>query len=103
MTNNPIDLDTKRSVESKKETSLRRQSIRAFEVGQRILRRRQKELNAQLRAAPAANWPEAAIKARYLIRRYAKTAEALDARHRKLIQRTLGDLERLLELEGRRS
>lgn len=103
MTDDPVDLDAKRSSESKKETCRRRQSIKAFETGQKILRRRQKELNAQLRAAPACSWPEAAIKAEYLIRRYAKTADALDARHRKLIRRVLGDIARLLELEARHS
>lgn len=103
MTDDPVDLDTQRSLEGKMEISLRRQSLKDFDTGQKILRRQQKELKAQLCAAPAFSWQEAAIKAEYLIRRYAKTADALDARQQKLIRRVLGDFSRLLELEASHS
>jgi hypothetical protein len=45
----------------------------------------------------AETWTEAALKAEYLIRQYAKTAEGQDARRAKLINRALGDLARLIE------
>ena len=58
--------------------------------------------SAQLLAEPSVTWMEAAVKAQYLIRRYAETAEAGDARKQKLIQRALGDLARLIESEPKR-
>ena len=61
------------------------------------LRRRQAELEAQLLADPADTWPEAAAKAQYLIRLYASTADAQDARRKQLIARALADLARLID------
>ncbi|MGR3760662.1 hypothetical protein ACUXV3_11110 [Roseobacteraceae bacterium NS-SX3] len=100
MNDDPVDLDTRRSEESRMATDFRRHSLKRFEADQEALRRRQDELEAQLLADPAANWHEAAIKAQYLIRRYARTAEAQDARRQKLIQSALGDIARLLDDEA---
>lgn len=99
MTDDPIDLDTRRSTESMVASEFRRQALKAFEADQTSLRQRQEELETQLLAEPAATWPEAAVKAQYLIRRYAETFEAQDARRQKLIARALGDLARLIEGE----
>jgi len=99
MTDDPVDLDTRRTTESKMATDFRRHSLKDFEAEQAALRRRQEELETQLLAEPAASWQEAAVKAQYLIRRYAETAEAQDARRQKLIQRALGDMARLIEEE----
>lgn len=99
MTEDPINLDTRRSTESKMASEIRRHSMREFEADQAALRQRQEELETQLLAEPAATWPEAAVKAQYLIRRYAETFEAQDARRQKLIARALGDLARLIEGE----
>lgn len=96
----PVDLDARRSTESRMATDIRRHSLKEFEADQDALRRRQAELEAQLLAEPAANWHEAAVKAQYLIRRYAETSEAQDARRQKLIARALGDLARLIEAEA---
>lgn len=101
MTDDPVDLDARRSAESKIATDVRRHSLKDFEADQRALRMRQEELEAQLLAEPASNWHEAAIKAQYLIRRYSETAEAQDARRQRLIERALGDLARLIEEEGK--
>ncbi len=100
MTDDPVDLDARRTTESKIAADIRRHSLKDFEADQAALRRRQEELEAQLLADPAANWHEAAVKAQYLIRRYAETSEAGDARRQKLIQRALGDLARLIDAEG---
>lgn len=100
MTEDPVDLDTRRSTESRIAADIRRHSLKDFEADQTALRLRQDELEAQLLAEPAANWHEAAIKAQYLIRRYSETAEAGDARRQNLIERALGDLARLMEAEG---
>lgn len=100
MTDDPVNLDARRSTESRMATDIRRHSLKDFEADQYELRRRQEELEAQLLAEPAANWQEAAVKAQYLIRRYSETFEAQDARRQKLIQRALGDLARLIEAEA---
>ena len=100
MTDDPVDLDARRSTESRMATDIRRHSLKDFEADQRALGLRQRELEVQLLAEPATTWHEAAIKAQYLIRRYSETAEARDARRQALIERALGDLARLMEQEG---
>ncbi len=99
MTDDLVNLDARRSAESKMATDIRRHSLKDFEADQEALRLRQEELEVQLLAEPAETWHEVAVKAQYLIRRYAETSEAQDARRKKLIQRALGDLARLLEDE----
>lgn len=99
MTDDPVDLDARRSAEGRIATDIRRHSLKDFEADQRALRLRQEELEVQLLAEPAANWHEAAVKAQYLIRRYSETAEAQDTRKRELIERALGDFARLIEEE----
>ena len=99
MTDDPVELDTRRSNEGMMATELRRHSLKDFEADQAALRSRQEDLEAQLVAEPARTWAEAGAKAQYLIRRYAETSEAQDARRQKLIQRALSDLARLIEGE----
>ncbi|UWQ56014.1 hypothetical protein [Leisingera caerulea] len=99
MTEEPVDLDARRSAESQIATDIRRHALKDFEADQRKLRLRQEELEVQLLAEPASNWHEAAIKAQYLIRRYSETGDARDARRQRLIERALGDLARLIEEE----
>ena len=60
----------------------------------------QNELEAHLLAAPAANWREAADKARYLLNLFAGTAGAQDPRTQKLIAAVLTDFKRLSEGEA---
>jgi hypothetical protein len=48
-----------------------------------------------LLAAPAANWREAAEKARYLLNLFAASLAAQDPRRQKLIAAILADLARL--------
>lgn len=90
MTDDPVDLDTRRRAEGRIAADIRRQSLKDFEADQRALRLRQEDLEAQLLAQPAANWHEAALKAQYLIRRYSETAEARDDRRQDLIERAWG-------------
>ena len=100
MTDEPVDLDARRSAESKMATDIRRHALKEFEADQEALRKRQAELEVQLLANPAATWHEAAVKAQYLIRRYAETSDAQDARRQKLVERALGDIARLIEGES---
>jgi hypothetical protein len=99
MTDNPVDLDGRRSAAGKIATDIRRHALQEFEADREALRRRQEELEAQLLASPAESWCEAAAKAQYLIRLYAATPDAQDARRTKLIERALGDLARLIDRE----
>jgi hypothetical protein len=94
MTDKTIDLDRRRGMEAQKATDLRR-LLAEVEANERTLRLRQDELEAHLAAAPAANWPEAAEKARYVLGLYAATLPAEDTRRRTLIAAVLADFERL--------
>ncbi len=99
VTDDSINLDQHRGPAGKMASEMRRHGRKGFEEDQEALRLRQEELETQLLAQPSETWPEAAAKAQYLIRRYAATAEAQDARRKKLIERALEDLARLTERE----
>jgi hypothetical protein len=94
MTDKTIDLDGRRGMEAQKATDLRR-LLAEVEANERTLRLRQEELEAHLADAPAANWEEAAEKARYVLGLYAATLTAEDTRRRTLVEAVLEDLERL--------
>jgi hypothetical protein len=94
MTEKTVDLDKHRGMAAQKATDLRR-LLADVEANAKALRLRQDELEAQLVAAPAANWPEAAEKARYLLDLFAASLAAHDPRRQKLITAVLDDFERL--------
>src|SRR5712671_1801412 len=94
MTDKTIDLDQHRGMAAQKATDLRRLSAEV-EANQKALRLRQDELEAHLLAAPAANWHEAAEKARYLLNLFAATLSAQDPRRQTLIAAVLADFQRL--------
>jgi len=94
MTEQTIELDQHRGLAAQKATELRR-LVSEVEANERLLRQRQDELEVQLVAAPAADWHEAAEKARYLIGLFAATPTAQDPRRQKLIAAVLSDFERL--------
>ena len=79
---------------AQKATGLRR-LLAEVEANERALRLRQDELESHLVAAPAANWHEAADKARYLLNLFANALAAEDPRRQKLIAAVLDDFERL--------
>ena len=94
MTDHTIDLDQHRGMAAQKATELRR--LRAdVEADARTLRSRQRELEAQLIAAPAESWSEAAEKVRYLLGLFAATPAAQDPRRQQLIANVLEDFRRL--------
>ena len=94
MTDKPIDLDQHRGMSAQKATGLRR-LLAEVESNEKSLRLRQDELETQLLSAPAANWHEAAEKARYLLNLFAATLGAQDPRRQKLIAAVLADFKRL--------
>jgi hypothetical protein len=94
MTDKTVDLDQHRGMAAQKTTELRR-LLADVEANQQTLRLRQAELESHLLAAPAANWHEAAEKARYLLNLFAATLAAQDPRRQKLITAVLDDFARL--------
>jgi len=94
MTDKPIDLDQHRGMSAQKATGLRR-LLAEVEANERTLRLRQDELETQLLSAPAANWHDAAEKARYLLNLFSATLGAQDPRRQKLIAAVLADFKRL--------
>lgn len=94
MTDKTIDLDQHRGMAAQKATELRR-LLADVEANEKTLRLRQAELESHLLAAPAANWHEAAEKARYLLNLFAATLVAQDPRRQKLIAAVLADFARL--------
>ena len=94
MTDKTIDLDLHRGMAAQKDTELRR-LLTDVETDQNALRVRQEELEAHLLASPAANWHEAAEKARYLLNLFAASLTSQDPRRQKLIAAVLADFKRL--------
>jgi hypothetical protein len=94
MTDKTIELDEHRGMAAQKATDLRR-LLADVEANEAALRLRQEELEAHLIAAPAANWQEAAEKARYLLNLFAATVSAQDPRRQTLIAAVLADFQRL--------
>jgi hypothetical protein len=94
MTEKTIDLDQHRGMAAQKATELRR-LLADVEENEKALRLRQDELETHLLAAPAANWHEAADKARYLLNLFAATLAAQDPRRQKLIDAVIADFKRL--------
>lgn len=94
MTDETLDLDKHRGMAAQKATDLRRTLIEA-ENNARELRDRQNHLESQLLSFPAASWPEAAAKARYILNLYAAGLSPEDTRHRELVTAILDDFTRL--------
>jgi hypothetical protein len=94
MTDKPVDLDNHRGMAAQKATELRR-LLAGVAANEQALRAAQDELEAQLLAAPASTWEEAAEKARYLISLFAATESGQDPRRQTLIKAVLDDFSRL--------
>jgi hypothetical protein len=100
MSDDPIDLDRRRGLAAQKATDSRR-LMSQVEANEQALRERRDELESHLIAAPAASWPEAAEKARYIIGLYAASLGAGDSQRRRLVEAVLADFERLGRGDGR--
>ena len=94
MTDKPIELDQHRGMAAQKATDLRR-LLTEVAANERALRTTQDALEAQLIAAPASNWEEAADKVRYLLSLLEATPSGQDPRRKILIQAVLDDFARL--------
>lgn len=94
MSDKPVDLDAHRGMAAQKATDLRRVLADA-EQHSAMMRERQAEIEKKLVDTPAATWPEAAAKARYLLNLYATSLGSQDSRHRDPIAAVLQDFSRL--------
>jgi hypothetical protein len=94
MTDKTVDLDQHRGMAAQKATDLRR-LLAEVAANEQTLRATQDQLEAQLIAAPASNWHEAADKVRYLLSVLAATPSGQDPRRKALIQAVLNDFTRL--------
>jgi hypothetical protein len=94
VTDKPLDLDKHRGMAAQKATDIRR-ALAEVENNARDLRDRQRVLENQLLAVPAASWPEAAAKARYVLNLYAAGLAPADTHHRDLVAAIFADFTRL--------
>jgi hypothetical protein len=94
MTDKSFELVQHRGMAAQKATRLRH-LLPDVEANERALRLRQDELESHLVAVAAANWHEAAEKARYLLNLFSATPAAQDPRRKKLIAAVFPDFERL--------
>jgi len=90
----PLDLDSYRGMAAQKATDIRR-ILASVESDAKNLRERQGELEDQLLSVPAASWPEAAAKSRYVLNLYAAGLASADTHHRDLVAAILADFTRL--------
>ena len=90
----PLDLDSHRGMAAQKATDMRR-ILAEVENNAKELRDRQGLLENQLLSAPAASWPEAAAKARYVLHLYAAELAPDDTHHRDLVAAVFADFARL--------
>src|SRR5947209_14595163 len=94
MNDNPVDLDKHRGMAAQKATDIRR-VLADVEVNAKLLRDRQGVVELQLLSVPAASWPEAAAKARYVLNLYAAGLPPDDTHHRDLVAAIMADFARL--------
>jgi hypothetical protein len=92
----PVELDKHRGMAAQKATGVRR-VVADIEAAAKITRDRLGAVEAQLLAAPALSWPEAAAKARYVLNIYAAGLAATDTHHRDLVAAVLADFTKLSE------
>jgi hypothetical protein len=94
VTDKPLDLDKHRGMAAQKATDIRR-ILADVENNAKDLRDRQAILENQLLSIPAASWPEAAAKARYVLNLYAAGLAPADTHHRDLVTTIIMDFARL--------
>ena len=96
MTDHTVDLDKHRGMAAQKATNIRR-ALAELEHNAKDLRERQAILENQLLSVPAASWPDAAAKARYVLNLYAAGMSPDDTHHRDLVEAIFEDFARLAD------
>ncbi|WP_143028574.1 hypothetical protein [Ruegeria marina] len=102
VTDNPIDLDGRRTEAGRHETEMRRRPASDAPSWVRSAQPHLGSLEDQMLAEPARTWVEVMEKWRFLLERYSATPAAHDERIQKLIRRAIGDMERLRKREERK-
>ena len=102
MTDDPIDLDGRRSVAGHRASEMRRRPANSQPPLALPRQPHLESLEDQMLTEPARTWAEVLKKWRFLLDLYATTPEAGDERIQKLIKRALGDMERLRKREERK-
>ena len=94
MSDTPVELDKHRGMAAQKATDIRR-VLAEVEANAKVLRDKQSVLEIELLAIPAASWPDAAAKARYVLNLYAASLAVTDTHHRDLVAAVIADFARL--------
>jgi hypothetical protein len=94
MSDKPFDLDKHRGMAAQKATDIRR-ALAEVENNARDLHEQQGVLEKALLSVPAASWPEAVAKARYVLNLYAAGLAPADTHHRDLVAAVFTDFARL--------
>ena len=94
VTETPIELDRHRGMAAQKATDIRR-VLADVEANAKLLRDKQGAVELQILAVPAASWPEAVAKARYVLNLYSAGLAPTDTHQRDLVAAVLADLTRL--------
>jgi hypothetical protein len=90
----PVDFDKHRGIAAQKATDIRR-ALAEVEANAALSRERQGVVEIELLSVPAASWPEAVAKARYVLNLYAAGLAPADTHHRDLVKAVREDLTRL--------
>jgi hypothetical protein len=98
----PFDLDKHRGMAAQKAVDIRR-ALAEVENNARDLRARQRALEQDLLSVPATSWPEAVVKARYVLNLYAAGLAPADTHHRDLVAAVLADFTRLSAIAEEKS
>jgi hypothetical protein len=102
MTDNPVNLDSHRSLDNQNDVAFRRHLSRTCSPDNLIIAPiRDAALQAHLLLGPADNWSDISCKVMFLLDRYATTSEAQDIRVKILIKRALCDIARLTRRKDR--
>lgn len=102
MTDDPIILDGRRSAVGRRGSEMRRRPANDQPLAQPSPQPQLGSLDDWMLAEPARTWLDVMEKWRFLLDRYAATQEAEDECVRTLIERALGDMDRLLKREERK-
>lgn len=102
MIEDPVNLDGHRSAAERRRSEMRRRPANGRPPLALPQQPHLETLDDQMLAQPARTWVEVIKKWRFLLDRYASTPEAVDERIQKLIERALGDMERLRKREERK-
>ncbi len=102
MTDEPINLDGRRTAAGQREAEIRRRPANETSFPATSGQPHPEGIEGEMLAEPARTWVEVMKKWRFLLDRYAATPEAGDECIQKLIKRALGDMERLRKREERK-